>query len=290
MLAAADGPSIQSVRAGVFPRGGTPGRSAARTVGLFEKFQLQVDLKATFTNPYDPDQVDLRAEFTSPSGKSWPVCGFYNPSSWASLWMVRFAPTEIGTWHYVVKVRDSKGAAESNPGTFETVPSPHHGFVTVAANSRYLGYSDGSSFYGVGMWHNDEYSGPGTGNITTASLDELKKRGANFLCFFPAPLETMGTGLGRYDQNLAARMDQLFQWCEERDLHVAWNLWFHAWISEEVWGGGKHPLPQQSLSVHRLRGGFFQERRSLEVPGEALSLYHRPLGVQPIAHALVRDR
>ena len=48
----------------------------------------------------------------------------------------------------------------------------------------------------------------------------------------------MGTGLGRYDQNLCGRLDQLFQWCEERDMHISWNLWFHSYISEAVWGGG----------------------------------------------------
>ena len=152
--------------------------------------------------------------------------------------MVRFAPTETGSWQYVVKVRDAKGTATSAAGTFDVVLSAHHGFVTVAPNKRYLKYSDGTSFYGIGLWYNDEYVSFNRGSIQVAALDELKRRGANFICFFPTLLETMGTGLGRYDQNRCGRLDQLFEWCEERDIHVAWNLWFHSHISQAVWGGG----------------------------------------------------
>ena len=116
--AADEGPSILSVRRETGPRSdlSTRPRSRSNTVGLYEKLELHVDLKATYANPYDPEQVDLWAEFTSPSGKPWRIWGFYNPSNWSSLWMVRFAPTEVGTWHYVVKVRDGQGAARAAAG------------------------------------------------------------------------------------------------------------------------------------------------------------------------------
>ena len=32
--------------------------------------------------------------------------------------------------------------------------------MTIAPNKRYLQFSDGASFYGVGMWYNDDYNGP----------------------------------------------------------------------------------------------------------------------------------
>jgi hypothetical protein len=62
-----------------------------------------------------------------------------------------------------------------------------------------------------------------TVGLTEAGLDELKKRGANFISFFPTPLETMGSGLGRYDENRCGRLDQLFAWCEQRGLHISWS-------------------------------------------------------------------
>ncbi|MBN2288580.1 MAG: hypothetical protein JXQ83_04555 [Candidatus Glassbacteria bacterium] len=88
------------------------------------------------------------------------------------------------------------------------------------------------------MWYNDSYEGFNRGQITEEGLDELKRRGANFISFFPTPLETLGSGLGRYDQNRCGRLDQLFEWCEARDLHISWNVWFHSYLSETVWGGG----------------------------------------------------
>jgi len=244
-LAAAEPPSISSVRAD------------SRMVGLYEKFELRIDLNAAYNNPFDPDEIDLSTEFTSPSGKKWNVCGFYNPTSWASLWMVRFSPTEKGTWRYVVKVTDSQGTAQSEAGRFEAVDSSHHGFVKIAPNQRYLRYDDGTSFYGVGLWYNDSYELFNLGRITSEGLDNLKMRGANFISFFPTPLETMGSGLGRYDQNRCGRMDQLFEWCEDRDIQISWNIWFHSYISMDVWGGGNARYRNNPYSLVSSAKDFF---------------------------------
>jgi len=225
-VATGEPPSIRSVRAD------------ARQVGMYEKFELRIDLEATYTNPFDPEQIDLRAEFTAPSGKTWKIDGFYNPSSWASLWMVRFAPTEQGVWRYAVTVTDTEGTSGARTGQFTAVDSTLHGFIGIAPNKRYLSYTDGTSYYGVGLWYNDSYELFNEGRITEEGLDNLQRRGANFIGFFPTPLETMGTGLGRYDQNRCGRMDQLFEWCERRNLHISWNVWFHSYISQAVWGGG----------------------------------------------------
>ncbi len=209
-----------------------------RGVGQYEKFELEIDLKATFENPFDPEQVELWAEFTAPSGRVWNIWGFYNPTNWDSEWMVRFTPTEQGEWSYVVKVRDSEGTTETEPAEFRVGPSRRRGFLGIAENHRYLQHDDGSSFYGVGLWYNDDYHRRGHGQITQTALDELKGLGVNFICFYPTPLETAGSGVGRYDQDRAGRLDEIFAWCEERDIRIAWNLVFHSYISEAMWGGG----------------------------------------------------
>lgn len=246
----AEQPSILSVRAD------------SRQVGLYEKLELRIDLKATYDNPFDPEQIDLSAEFTSPSGKKQDIWGFYNPTSWTSLWMVRFAPTEKGTWRYVVKVTDSQGTAEGRSGRFEAVDSSHHGFITIARNRRYLKFDDGTSFYGVGLWYNDSYEQFNSGGITEDGLDNLKERGANFISFFPTPLETMGTGLGRYDQNRCGRMDQIFEWCEQRDIYISWNIWFHSYISETVWGGGNSRFRNNPYSLVNSAKDFFGSEKA----------------------------
>ena len=242
----AAGPVIQSVR-----------QTTPQPIGLYEKFELAVDLDATYSNPFDPEQIDVWAEFTSPSGRSWKIWGFYNPSQWSALWMVRFSPTETGKWQYVIKVKDKEGTAQSAAASFVATASAHHGFVRIASNQRYLAYSDGTSFYGVGLWHNDGYEAFNQGKITEQSLDELKKFGGNFLSFYPTPLETMGTGLGRYDADRCSRLDQLFAWCEQRDLHVSWNLWFHAYLSQAVWGGGNARFRHNPYHLVTDATGFF---------------------------------
>ncbi|MBN1506319.1 MAG: DUF5060 domain-containing protein [Sedimentisphaerales bacterium] len=229
----------------------------SRTIGLYEKFELRIDLDATHENPYDPEQVDVQAEFTAPSGKKQTMWGFYNPSGWSRLWMVRFSPTEKGTWSYIVKVTDRQGSAQGRSGTFTVTDSPHHGFVSIAPNQRYLKYDDGTSFYGVGLWYNDSYELFNQGQITEKDLDRLQELGVNFISFFHTPLETMGTGLGRYDENRCGRLDQLFQWCEQRDIHISWNIWFHSYLSQAVWGGGNARYRYNPYSLVTDAAGFF---------------------------------
>ena len=137
----------------------------------------------------------------------------------------------------MVTVRDREGVADERPGEFRCVESVHHGFVRIAPNRRYLQYSDGASFYGVGLWYNDHFTGArprrhhrgrtstssgGSASTSSASTRRCSKR--------------EGTGLGRYDAARVGRLDELVAWCEERDLHISWNLVFHANISEAVWG------------------------------------------------------
>lgn len=254
--ALAEGPRIISVRPAISRdvwrqlRRDPDFRRRGAETKRYEKFELQIDLRATFDNPFDPDQIDLAAEFTAPSGKVFNVWGFYNPG-WGTQWMVRFSPTEIGTWKYVLKVRDREGQAESTPGEFRCVESDHPGFVGIAPNRRYLQFSGGTSFYGVGMWYNDGFNSYGQGSISEENLDELQDAGANFISFFHSPLETWGTGLGRYDPARVGRLDEIFEWCEARDMYISWNLVFHSHISEAVWGGGNaqyHTNPYRSIT------------------------------------------
>ena len=233
----------------------------ARSVGLYEKFELRINLNAEFTNPYDPEQIDLRAEFTAPSGTVWTIWGFYNPTSIDTHWMVRFSPKEQGTWRCVVTVKDSGGIAQSPAGSFTATESPHHGFITIADNTRYLRHSDGTSFYGVGLWYNDSPWTVTRGNINEADLDNLKRRGANFICTRLEMLETLGTGLGRYDPAVCERLDQVFSWCEQRDIYISLNLWFHNYISETVWGSWLKGNPYENVTT---MADFFSNEQAWE--------------------------
>lgn len=212
-------------------------RQRPDSVGLYEKFEVSLEIKCEFTNPFDPDQIDINAEFTAPSGKKWKINGFYN-FSMATLWKVRFSPDETGKWDYLITVRDKNGTVTSAPQSFVAIPSKRNGPIQVSANKRYLIHRNGKDFYGVGLWYNDGYEGFGSGRVESAELDRLKSLGVNFISTYITPLETWATGVGRYDQNIAGRLDELLQMLEERDMVLSLNIWFHSYLSETVWGGG----------------------------------------------------
>ena len=112
-------------------------RQRPDSVGLFEKFEISLELKCDFVNPFDPDEIDIQADFTSPSGKKWNIPGFYY-FSMSTIWKVRFSPDETGTWNYSLTVKDKNGIAASAPQSFVAVSSKRNGNIQVAANKRYL--------------------------------------------------------------------------------------------------------------------------------------------------------
>lgn len=212
-------------------------RQALDSVGRYEKFEISLNLKCEFKNPFDPDDIDITATFSSPTGKTWNIHGFYDYHG-GVLWKVRFSPNETGRWTYQVKVRDKNGEATSDRKMFKVFRSGRNGPIQIARNKRYLQHADGSTYFGVGLWYNDGYAGYNSGRVTEDNLDRLKSLGVNFISTFITPLETFGSGLGRYDQNICGRLDELFTMLEERDMLLSLNLWFHAYLSETVWGGG----------------------------------------------------
>lgn len=212
------------------------------SVGLYDKFEARLVIKAEFANPFDPEDIDIMVTFTAPSGKVWNIPGFYQ-YTFGTMWKVRFAPDELGTWTYVVRVKDNFGEASSNQRSFKAVPSKFKGALRIADNKRYLEYQNGTPFYGVGLWYN--------GMVTGDNLDDLKKKGVNFISNFITPIETMGSGVGRYDQDICGRIDEMFRLCEEREILISLNLWFHSFLSETVWGGYNvrwHTNPYQQVT------------------------------------------
>lgn len=213
-------------------------RANKDTVGIYEKWELSMDIKAEYVNPFNAEDISITAHFISPSGIPWKIHGFYNYNNWQSLWNLRFSPNETGKWSYQLYIKDKNGVHDSVRNSFIVKPSIHKGPIQIAPNRRFLQYANGTSFYGTGMWYNDNYAAYNKGQITAAVLDEMKNLNMNFISTFIAPLETQGSGLGRYDQAAAGRIDEILSMLEERDMQLSLNIWFHAYLSETVWPGG----------------------------------------------------
>ncbi len=212
------------------------------SVALYDKFEARLDLIAKFINPFDPEDIDVMATFTSPKGKKWNIPGFYQTTA-GIAWKVRFAADEPGVWKYTVRVKEKRGEVTSAEKTFKVYKSTFKGPVYIADNKRFLQHKNGDPFFGVGLWYN--------GRVTGENLDELKSKGVNFISNFITPIETLATGVGRYDQEVCARIDEMFELCEEREMVISLNLWFHSFLSETVWGGGNirwHTNPYQHIT------------------------------------------
>lgn len=145
----------------------------APTIPRFAKFELTIDLAATYDNPFDPEQVDLTAELTTPEGKHLLVPGFfYQPyqnryegddsrrpllePAGDPCWKVRFTPTEVGEYDYIVCLRNHfgevQGDVRSDSGSFTAVASDAPGFIRVSqTNPRYFEFDNGRPFFAVGQ-------------------------------------------------------------------------------------------------------------------------------------------
>ncbi len=73
----------------------------------FDKFELNINLTAAYTNAYDYNDIDVRCIFSAPSGRKDTVDGFFiqdyslNPDgsltpSGSGSFKVRYAPNETG--------------------------------------------------------------------------------------------------------------------------------------------------------------------------------------------------
>jgi len=215
----------------------------ADSVALYDKFEARLMISANYVNPFDPEDIDVTARFTSPNGKTWDIPCFYQ-TTFGPAWNVRFAADEPGPWRYTIRLKEKRGEAISQEKTFKVYKSKYKGPIQIAENNRYLQHKNGAPFFGVGLWYN--------GRVTKENLDELKGKGANFISNFITPIETLASGVGRYDQEVCARIDEMFELCEEREMVISLNLWFHSFLSETVWGGGNirwYSNPYQQITA-----------------------------------------
>ena len=103
------------------PCAGTPSYSACEMV-----FELGDADASKHPNPYAT--VELSVNFRSPRQHSYALPGFWDGGR---RMVVRFSPTEVGEWDYLVT--SNIAAWEGQKGSFTTAPSDSNGFIHPAA-------------------------------------------------------------------------------------------------------------------------------------------------------------
>ncbi|MCL6458933.1 MAG: DUF5060 domain-containing protein, partial [Gorillibacterium sp.] len=181
------------------------------------------------------EQIDLGAKLVSPSGKEWGINGFFDGEDWK----LRFSPDESGKWTYKLHLTDMTGQVEDQERFFQAVSSDHHGWIEVAkGNQRFLQYRDGSSFFGIGVAYPWE--------VTEGNLDKIAQNGGNLITYWNGnydntgigggneQLESMASGLGKYDVRKGKRIDELLEWFEERNLNMSFVIWPHDSLADNI--------------------------------------------------------
>lgn len=224
-------------------------------VEQYGKFEAEVRLTATFSNPFDYEDIRVEGLFTGPNGRQKEVEGFYIQAfEWTDYqtgaiapkgngtFRLRFAPDQPGIWRYTVSCVTQTGTAIFQEKTFECVAafSPlNRGFVR-SAGSHYLQFEDGDSFIPLG--HNMAW--PVTNAYTDYKrwIEDLSAAGGNSFRLWQCPwglgLEWRAgngyEGLMRYRQSNSFYLDWLFDYCAQKGVHVMVCLHHHGAVSTQV--------------------------------------------------------
>jgi hypothetical protein len=233
----------------------------------YEKVEINLDLTAAYSNPYDYEEVVVWADFVSPAGDSLRVEGFYletytGPDSQGLMTLsgqgafrLRFAAPMAGTWTYRVHLRDTLGETSTTAHTLVVQPgsSPHNqGFVRLGSGN-YLTLDDGTSFVPIGQnlgWPN------GNPYLDYQRwLAGMTSEGANFFriwnCNWGLGVEWAGPGYGglaHYQQRNAAYLDWLFDYAATQGVYAMLCLQHHGQVSTTV-------NPQWSESPYHVANG-----------------------------------
>jgi len=212
------------------------------TVSKYQKFELTVNLTASYSNPYDFNQINLKCKFTSPTGLVFNVDGFYyqafnmpQPNNLVAVgspdWRVRFAPNETGTWTYLLTCTDINGTTAYPVGQMQCTASALRGFIHPATNNQFV-YDDGGKFFGIGTnlgW--TEWSEGFT--IYEDWINELGENGGNYTKIVMAPWsfepEWQETGTGNYSarQNRAWALDWIYDRLATNGIYCQLNIMIH---------------------------------------------------------------
>jgi len=211
-------------------------------VPLYDLFEVDLEVKDNFKNPFDPQEVDVRAIFTSPSGRIIEVPAFYFQDYNRTLvngkerlskigepyWKVRFTPTEVGEYEFHVELKDEGQLVKTDSLKFNVTSPSDRGFVRVSEkDKRYFRFDNGDSFLFIGhdvCWF---------GSRGTYDYDDwfssMSSNGEKITRIWMAPwaFGIEWKTLGSYDMAEAWRLDYVLEKAKERDIYVLLCLMNH---------------------------------------------------------------
>jgi len=247
----------------------------ADQVSRYSKFEVTFNLSKTYNNPFDPREADIVAEFISPSGNIQTIPAFFymgynrekrtNPKTkkeeehllpeGSPCWKLRFTPTEIGVYDYVIRVRGSN-KLDGKKHSFTSVDSDDPGFVRISKKDPlYFEFDNGDFYYPFG--HNVRspsdsrkpypYDFTFNKDLGTYLYDEyfarMAEAGENWSrvwmatwwCGLEWRKDWYGYhGIGRYNVENAWRLDYIMDLAEKHNLYLQVVTMNHGQLSTKI--------------------------------------------------------
>ncbi len=213
---------------------------------LYERVTLDLDLRATYDNPFEPEEISVEAIVATPSMKTWRVPGFlYQPferhlvpddqdpkvkkeevtPAGPPRWQVRLAFTEPGTHVVRVSARDRTGRVVSEPLRFEVQPADVPGMVRRhPKDPRYFATDRGETFFPLGA--NVCWAGPRGTFDYDDWLSRYARSGCNLIRVWLSPfwttfaMNTPESGFDAIDLGNAWRLDHVVQMAEKLGIRI----------------------------------------------------------------------
>ena len=221
-------------------------------VAQFDLFELNIDLSAAYTNPYDYDDIDVSCQFISPDGRKDTADGFFMQDYSLEMLMggltpkgtgsfrVRYAPREPGKWQYRLSCTTRAGTTVGPMLTFECKASPLPGFIR-RNKTPYLSFDNGAQYIPIG--ENMGWAKTNTYKDYSHWVGRLAANKGNFIrVWMPSwglGLEWQNgrngySGLKHYRQDNAYYLDWLLEFCREKGVYIMLSLDHHGQVSSQV--------------------------------------------------------
>jgi hypothetical protein len=126
-------------------------RMTNKTVKQFEKAEWNIDVEASFSNPFLQEDIAVDMMLTSPSGKKLVLPCYFESSEQGQgpMWKSRFMPQEKGKYNYYFQLRKDGKTIESRQATFVALKSIGKGILHLHDNWTFK-FDNGASFRGIG--------------------------------------------------------------------------------------------------------------------------------------------
>jgi len=223
---------------------------SSQTIDKYDSVFFDINSSAFFSNPYNPNDIRIDITFTDPDSNTISLpCFYVSGISGKSVWQGRFTPRKAGQYSYQAKVFVNDVLDSFSSTKYLTVDdSDKDGFIHLNPNSNYSFIHDsGKPFRGIGeniSW-DPRYSSEQTYTYEHM-FPLLGDSGCNFvrvwMCVWNMPLEWTMSGLGRYNETAAERLDAVLALAEENGLYIMLTLDSTAALATEAdyWGSNNY--------------------------------------------------